>query len=245
MRHVGINPIVVHGGGPQIDELLNRLKIDFHFVEGQRFTDESIMEVVEMVLCGRVGKDIVSRITRAGSMAVGLSGKDSGLIRAVRKRLAKPKGKSDGREDETLDIGLVGEPTAINVGLLNHLNQGGFIPIIAPIGVDESGTAYNINADSVAGAVAAALSAKKLILLTDIAGVLNGQGELLERVNEAQISDLKKNGAITGGMLPKIDCCLAALRGGCANATIIDGRTPHALLLELFTDRGCGTAVFL
>ncbi|MDR2301052.1 MAG: acetylglutamate kinase [Deltaproteobacteria bacterium] len=273
LRHVGVNPVVVHGGGPQIDELLNRLKIDFHFVEGQRFTDESIMEVVEMVLCGRVGKDIVSRITRAGSMAVGLSGKDSGLIRAVRKRLPKTKDRSEGRGEEApgagpgagltsgpvpgpevsagvnsdggLDIGLVGEPTAINVSLLNHLTRGGFIPIIAPIGVDDNGTAYNINADAVAGAVAVALAAKKLILLTDVEGVLNAGGELIERLSEGQINDLKKSGDISGGMIPKLDCALAALKGGCSGASIIDGRVPHALLLELFTDKGCGTEVYL
>ncbi|MDR2367583.1 MAG: acetylglutamate kinase [Deltaproteobacteria bacterium] len=245
MRFVGINPVVVHGGGPQIDELLNRLKIDFHFVEGQRFTDEATMEVVEMVLCGRVGKDIVSRVTRAGSMAVGLSGKDSGLIRAVRKRLPKGKGPEGEHLDETVDIGLVGEPTSINVSLLNHLTAGGFIPIIAPIGVDENGTTYNINADAVAAAVAVALSASKLILLTDVTGVLDASGALIERLGEAQIAELRRAGAITGGMLPKLDCCLTALKGGCKTSSIIDGRVPHALLLELFTDKGCGTEIFL
>ncbi|MDR0620784.1 MAG: acetylglutamate kinase [Deltaproteobacteria bacterium] len=247
LRFVGVNPVVIHGGGPQIDELLNRLKIDFRFVEGQRFTDEATMEVVEMVLCGRVGKDIVSRVTRAGSLAVGLSGKDAGLIRAVRKRLPKTPASpgEDPSSEEIIDIGLVGQPTSINVALLNHLTAGGFIPIIAPIGVDDNGTTYNINADSVAGAVAVALAAKKMILLTDVTGVLDKEGTLLERLSESQILELKRSGAITGGMLPKLDCCLTALKGGCGTSSIIDGRVPHALLLELFTDRGCGTEVTL
>lgn len=249
LRFVGINPVVVHGGGPQIDELLNRLKIDFHFVDGQRFTDEATMDVVEMVLCGRVGKDIVSRITRAGGLAVGLSGKDSGLIRAVRKRLPKANPQQDNLQEhssqELVDIGLVGEPSLINVTLLNHLTVGGFIPVIAPIGVDDSGTTYNINADSVAAAVAVALSASRLILLTDVTGVLDKAGSLLERLTEAQIIELKRSGVISGGMMPKLDCCLTAVKGGCKTASIIDGRVPHALLLELFTDHGCGTEIVL
>ncbi|MDR1051036.1 MAG: acetylglutamate kinase [Deltaproteobacteria bacterium] len=241
LRFVGINPVVVHGGGPQIDEILNRLNIKFHFVEGQRYTDEAVMKVVEMVLCGRVGKDIVGRITRAGSQAVGLSGKDAGLIRAVRKRLSRQS--ESGEDQEQVDIGLVGEPTGINVGLLNHLTDGGFIPVIAPVGVDDNGVTYNINADSVAAAVAVALSASRLILLTDIKGVLDLDGQLLERLTEARIKELKKAGGVTGGMIPKLDCCLSAIRGGCRSASIIDGRVPHALLLELFTDSGCGTEI--
>ncbi|MDR1676873.1 MAG: acetylglutamate kinase [Deltaproteobacteria bacterium] len=243
LRFVGLNPVVVHGGGPQIDELLNRLKIDFHFVDGQRFTDEATMEVVEMVLCGRVGKDIVSRMTRAGGLAVGLSGKDSNLIRAVRKRLAKKQPQDI--SEELVDIGLVGEPVSINTALLDHLTSGGFIPVIAPIGVDENGTTYNINADTVASAVAVALSAARLILLTDVAGVLDKEGRLIERLTESQVQELKRNGGISGGMVPKLDCCLSAVRGGCKSTSIIDGRVPHALLLELFTDNGCGTEIVL
>ncbi|MDR2442030.1 MAG: acetylglutamate kinase [Deltaproteobacteria bacterium] len=244
LRFVGFNPVVVHGGGPQIDELLKKLKIDFHFVEGQRFTDEATMDVVEMVLCGKIGKDIVSRITRAGGGAIGLSGKDAGLIKAVRKRLTKKGPKTD-LPPEIIDIGLVGEPAKINVDLIKHLTSGGFIPVIAPIGIDDQGVTYNINADSVASAVAVALSAARLILLTDVPGVLDPSGVLFERLSESQISDLKRSGGITGGMLPKLDCCLAALKGGCKNASIIDGRVPHSLLLEIFTDQGCGTEISL
>jgi acetylglutamate kinase len=241
LRFVGINPVVVHGGGPQIDEVLNQLNIKFHFVQGQRFTDEATMKVVEMVLCGRVGKDIVGRITQAGGQAVGLSGKDAGLIKAVRKRLSRVTDSESSPEE--VDIGLVGEPTGINVNLLNHLTNGGFIPVIAPVGVDDKGTTYNINADSVAAAVAVALSAAKLLLLTDIQGVMNLEGQLIERLTEAQINELKRAGGITGGMIPKLDCCLTAIKGGCRSASIIDGRVPHALLLELLTDSGCGTEV--
>jgi acetylglutamate kinase len=241
LRFVGINPVVVHGGGPQIDELLNRLKIDFRFIDGQRVTDEATMDVVEMVLCGRLGKDIVGRITRAGGQAVGLSGKDAGLIRAVRKRL--PKAREENSPPEMIDIGLVGQPSSVNVGLLNHLTAGGFIPVIAPVGVDEAGVTYNINADTVASAVAVALSASKLILLTDVPGVLGDDGALIERLGESQMAELRRRGAISGGMLPKLDCCLSAIKGGCRVASIIDGRVPHALLLELFTDHGCGTEV--
>ena len=172
LRLVGLSPVVVHGGGPQIDELLERLKIKYHFVEGQRFTDEATMDVVEMVLCGRVGKDIVSRITRAGGGAIGLSGKDAGLIKAARKRLTK-SGPGGEVPPEIIDIGLVGEPTKINVDLIRHLSGGGFIPVIAPVGVDEAGVTYNINADTVAAAVAVALQAARLILLTDVPGVLD------------------------------------------------------------------------
>ena len=243
LRLVGLNPVVVHGGGPQIDALLERLKIEYRFVEGQRFTDEATMDVVEMVLCGRVGKDVVSRIARAGGQAIGLSGKDAGLIKAVRKRLTKT-GEAD-LPPEIIDIGLVGEPTKINVDLIGHLAGGGFIPVIAPVGVDEAGVTYNINADTVAAAVAVALSAARLILLTDVPGVLDAEGKLIERLSESKIAEMRKAGTITGGMLPKLECCLSAIKGGCKSAAIIDGRVPHALLLELFTDQGCGTEVVL
>jgi acetylglutamate kinase len=244
LRLVGLNPVVVHGGGPQIDELLGRLDIKFHFVEGQRFTDAATMDVVEMVLCGRVGKDIVGRIVRAGGAAIGLSGKDAGLVKAVRKRLTK-SGLAEDLPPEIIDIGLVGEPTRINVDLIRHLSGGGFIPVIAPVGVDDAGVTYNINADTVAAAVAVALSAARLILLTDVPGVLDEAGALVERLTDQRIAEMRRAGTISGGMLPKLDCCLSAIRGGCKSAAIIDGRTPHALLLELFTDHGCGTEVVL
>jgi acetylglutamate kinase len=244
LRFVGFNPVVVHGGGPQIDELLNKLKIDFHFIEGQRFTDEATMNVVEMVLCGRVGKDIVSRITRVGGLAVGLSGKDANLIKAARKRLSKKQASMD-LPQETIDIGLVGEPTVINVNLIRHLTSGGFIPVIAPVGVDENGVTYNINSDTVAASVAVALGAARLILLTDVPGVLGTDGQLIERLTENSVNQMKRAGTVSGGMLPKLDCCLTAIRGGTKSASIIDGRTSHALLLEIFTDKGCGTEIVL
>ncbi|MDR1545644.1 MAG: acetylglutamate kinase [Deltaproteobacteria bacterium] len=244
LRLVGFKPVVVHGGGPQIDALLKRLNIDFRFVEGQRFTDEVTMEAVEMVLSGRVGQDIVSRITRAGAGAVGLTGKDAGLIKAARKRLSRPSLEADA-PDEIVDIGLVGEPVAINVELIRHLSAGGFVPVISPVGADEAGTTYNINADAVAAAVAASLSAARLILLTDVTGVLDHEGRLIERLAEAQLNELKRAGHVTGGMLPKLDCCLTAVKGGCRAASIVDGREPHAVLLELFTDKGSGTEVTL
>ncbi|MDR2456398.1 MAG: acetylglutamate kinase, partial [Deltaproteobacteria bacterium] len=215
--------------------------IDFRFVEGQRFTDEATMDVVEMVLSGRVGKDVVSRISKAGGQAIGLSGKDASLIKAARKRLTKT-GEAD-LPPEIIDIGLVGEPVKINVDLIRHLTDGGFIPVIAPVGADEAGVTYNINADTVAAAVAIALKAARLILLTDVPGVIDEDGKLIERLGEAKIAEMKRAGTITGGMLPKLDCCLSALKGGCKSAAIIDGRVPHALLLELFTDQGCGTEV--
>jgi acetylglutamate kinase len=243
LRFVGFKPIVVHGGGPQIDELLKRLKIDFHFIEGQRFTDEATMDVVEMVLCGRVGKDIVSRITRAGGQALGLSGKDASLIKAKKKRLTKSSTKN--LPPEIIDIGLVGEPVSINVELLHHLTYGVFIPVISPVGADEEGQTYNINADTVAQAVATALSAARLILLTDVPGVLGRDKKLIEKLGETELSHLKAEGQITGGMLPKLEACLKALKNGCSAAAIVDGRVPHALLLEIFTDHGCGTEVTL
>jgi acetylglutamate kinase len=242
LRFVGFNPVVVHGGGPQIDELLNRLKIEFRFVEGQRFTDEATMDVVEMVLCGRVGKDIVNRITRAGGGAIGLSGKDAGLIKAVRKRLTRSALNVE-MPEEIIDMGLVGEPVSINVAVLTHLTSGGFIPVIAPVGVDDAGITYNINADTVAAAVAVAMKAARLILLTDVPGVLDSDNNVIERLGEPQVAELKRTGAISGGMLPKLDCCLSAIRGGCKSTSIIDGRVPHSVLLELFTDKGCGTEI--
>jgi acetylglutamate kinase len=242
LRFVGFNPVVVHGGGPQIDELLKRLKIEFRFVEGQRFTDQATMDVVEMVLCGRVGKDIVNRINRAGGGAIGLSGKDAGLIKAVRKRLTRASVNVD-LPPEIVDMGQVGEPSAINVSVLTHLTSGGFIPVIAPVGVDDSGVTYNINADTVAAAVAVAMKAARLILLTDVPGVLDGNNTVIERLGETQVAELKRSGVISGGMLPKLDCCISAIRGGCKSTSIIDGRVPHSLLLELFTDKGCGTEI--
>ena len=241
LKYVGFNPVVVHGGGPQINELLGRLDIKSHFVEGQRFTDQATMDVVEMVLSGKVGKEIVSLINSVGGQALGLSGKDAQIIRAKRKQLTR-EAKGD-LPPEIIDIGLVGEPTYINAEFLNYLSSSDVIPVIAPVGVGKNGETFNINADAVAGAVAGALKAEKLMLLTDVEGVLDQDKKLIPQIKIADIQTLKHAGTISGGMIPKLDCCEKAVNAGCAGAYILDGRRSHALLLELFTDEGCGTEV--
>lgn len=241
LKYVGLNPVVVHGGGPQINELLGRLEIKSHFVEGQRFTDQATMDVVEMVLSGKVGKEIVSLINSVGGQAIGLSGKDAQIIKARRKTLTRPA--ADSLPPEILDIGLVGEPTFINTGFLKHLLASDVIPVIAPVGVGRRGETFNINADTVAGAVASALRAEKLILLTDVEGVLDQNKELIPTIKLSEIDSLRAAGTVSGGMIPKLDCCRKAVTEGCAGAYIVDGRRPHALILELFTDQGCGTEV--
>lgn len=241
LKYVGFNPIVVHGGGPQINELLSRLNIKSHFVEGQRFTDQATMEVVEMVLSGRIGKEIVSLINSLGGRAVGLSGKDAQVIKARRKTLCRQT-EAD-LPPEILDIGLVGEPTIINTEFLNYLAASDVIPVISPVGVGKNGETFNINADSVAGAVAGALGAEKLMLLTDVEGVLDKDKRLIPRIRTTEIEALKTTGVISGGMIPKLDCCAQAVGRGCRGAYILDGRRSHAILLELFTDEGCGTEV--
>lgn len=241
LKYVGFNPIVVHGGGPQINDLLSRLNIQSHFVEGQRFTDQATMEVVEMVLSGRIGKEIVSLINSFGGRAVGLSGKDAQVIKAKRKTLTRQV-EAD-LPPEILDIGLVGEPTVINTEFLNYLCASDVIPVISPVGVGRQGETFNINADTVAGAVAGALKAEKVMLLTDVEGVLDQAKKLIPQIKIAEIEDLKASGVITGGMIPKLDCCVKAVNDGCLGAYILDGRRSHAILLELFTDEGCGTEV--
>lgn len=241
LKYVGFNPVVVHGGGPQINDLLGRLDIKSHFVEGQRFTDQATMDVVEMVLSGKVGKEIVSLINSVGGRAVGLSGKDAQVIKAKRKHLTR-KGQGD-LPPEIIDIGLVGEPTKINTEFLTYLCASDVIPVIAPVGVGRGGETFNINADTVAGAVAGAMKAEKLMLLTDVAGVLDKNKELMAQIKLEEIDGLKIDGTISGGMIPKLDCCAKAVKDGCAGAYILDGRRSHALLLELFTDEGCGTEV--
>lgn len=241
LKYVGFKPVVVHGGGPQINELLGRLDIKSHFVEGQRFTDQATMDVVEMVLSGKVGKEIVSLINSVGGRAVGLSGKDAQVIKARRKHLTR---KGDGAlPPEIIDIGLVGEPTRINAEFLTYLCASDVIPVIAPVGVGCNGETFNINADAVAGAVAGAMKAEKLMLLTDVEGVLDKAKNLIARIKPSEIAGLKADGTISGGMIPKLDCCVKAVNEGCAGAYILDGRRSHALLLELFTDEGCGTEV--
>ncbi|MFH1092228.1 MAG: acetylglutamate kinase [Pseudomonadota bacterium] len=240
LKYVGINPVVVHGGGPQIGRFLKRLNIESTFVQGMRVTDGETMDVVEMVLVGKVNKEIVGLINQHGGRAVGLSGKDGGLIRARKMKVVRQEGDMP---PEIIDIGLVGEVEAIDQGLLQVMNRDNFIPVLAPVGVGADGETYNINADLVAGHVAAALKAEKLILLTDVEGVLDKKGELISSIRLSQIEEFKEKGIITGGMLPKLDCCLQAVSGGVKKAHIIDGRKPHAVLLEVFTDQGIGTQV--
>ena len=241
MKAVGINPVVVHGGGPQIADLLKRLNIESRFVEGMRVTDGQTMDVVEMVLGGQVNKDIVNLINSHGGSAIGLTGKDARLIRA--RKLKVTHQGADMQQPEIIDIGQVGEVESVNTDLLHMLVKGDFIPVIAPIGVGPKGESYNINADLVAGKVAEALHAEKLILLTNIAGLMDKQGNILTGLNTAQVDDLIADGTIYGGMLPKIRCALDAVQGGVNSAHIIDGRVPNAVLLDIFTDSGVGTLI--
>ena len=239
MKLVGMNPVVVHGGGPQIGELLDKLNIDSHFVNGMRVTDTATMNVVEMVLGGSVNKDIVNLINQNGGKAIGLTGKDGKLIQA--KQLKVTHQSPEMLAPEIIDIGHVGEVSAINTDVLDMLRNSDFIPVIAPIGVDSKGNSYNINADLVAGKVAEVLKAEKLMLLTNTAGLLDKKGNLLTGLSTAQVDDLIADGTIYGGMLPKIACALDAVKGGVKRAHIIDGRVNHATLLEIFTDQGVGT----
>ncbi|MEX0431256.1 acetylglutamate kinase [Spiribacter insolitus] len=241
MKLVGINPVVVHGGGPQIGTVLERIGKETEFVQGMRVTDSETMDVVEMVLGGLVNKEIVSLINTHGGRAVGLSGKDGGLIRARRLTLTGT-GPAE-KAPEIIDIGHVGEVTGIDPSLMSLLDGADFIPVVAPIGVDEAGISYNINADLVAGHLAQTLRAEKLILMTNTAGILDDSGGLLTGLDAERVAQLIDDGTIHGGMLPKVDCALQAVRNGVGAATIIDGRVPHAVLLELFTDSGVGTLI--
>lgn len=241
LKTLGINPIVVHGGGPQIGDLLKRLNIESHFINGMRVTDTATMDVVEMVLGGSVNKSIVNLINQAGGKAMGVTGKDGQLITA--KHLAMSKLNPDTQKSELIDLGHVGEVTKINVKVLDTLIHGGFIPVIAPIGVDENGQSYNINADLVAGKVAEALKAEKLMLLTNIPGLLDKEGNLLTGLSAQRVQELIDDGTIYGGMLPKIQCALDAVAAGVQTSHIIDGRVPHAVLLEIFSDEGVGTLI--
>jgi acetylglutamate kinase len=243
MKYIGINPVVVHGGGPQIGSFLKKLGKSSKFIQGMRVTDEETMDIVEMVLVGKVNKEIVGLINRHGGMAVGLSGKDGNLIRAEKYYLSAEKVKDT--PSEIIDIGLVGKVTEINAELILSMTADGVIPVIAPTGVGAQGETYNINADLVAGAVAAALKAEKLILLTDVPGVLNRQGELIHTMDERATRAMIEEGTIEGGMFPKVKCCLKALNGGVKKAHIVDGRLKHTILLEMFTDQGIGTEIVL
>jgi len=241
MKYVGINPVVVHGGGPQISSFLKRLDIQSSYVHGMRVTDGETMDVVEMVLGGKVNKEIVGLINRSGGKAVGLSGRDGGMIQA--RKMKKMVRKSDDAPPELIDLGRVGEVTKVDPAILTTLKSENFIPVIAPVGVGEDGQSYNINADLVAGAIAGKLQATKLILLTDVEGVLDANGKLIPSLTGAQAKELIDSGGVSGGMIPKLACCLDALDAGAGKAHIIDGRVEHALLLEMFTDQGVGTQI--
>jgi len=241
MKLVGINPVVVHGGGPQIGKLLEKIGKQSRFVDGMRVTDSETMDVVEMVLGGLVNKEIVSLIHRHGGQAVGLTGKDGDLIRARKMTLNRPA--AEDQPSEIIDLGHVGEVASIDAGVVNLLVEGGFIPVIAPIGVGDDGFSYNINADLVAGKMAEVLGAEKLMLLTNTKGLLDKNGDLLSRLSVSQVDELTRDGTIHGGMLPKIQCALDAVQSGVKASHIVDGRVEHAVLLELFTDEGVGTLI--
>ncbi len=238
LKLVGMNPVIVHGGGPQIVKLLERVGKQSEFVQGMRVTDEETLDVVEMVLGGLVNQEIVSLINKHGGKAVGLNGKDAGFIRAKKMMI-----QSKDNADQWLDIGHVGEVVSIDPTLISLLYSRDFIPVIAPIGVGEAGEAYNINADPVAGKLAATLAAEKFMLLTNVSGVLDRSGQLLTGLTSAKVDALIADGTITGGMLPKVQTCLDAVRNGVKTAHIIDGRVEHAVLLEVLTDRGVGTLI--
>ncbi len=241
LKHIGIHPVVVHGGGPQIANMLDRLKIHSEFVDGLRVTDQAAVEIVEMVLSGSINKQIVSAITRAGGTAIGLSGKDGNLIEA--RKLRRTKRDPDSNIEKILDLGFVGEPVSVSPEILEDLCESDIIPVIAPIGVGENGETYNINADTAAGAVAAALSACKLLMLTDVEGLLDPDGKLISSVTTDEARRLIAEGVITGGMIPKIETCIDALSYDVEAAHILDGRIPHILLVEIFTKHGAGTMV--
>jgi acetylglutamate kinase len=241
LKYIGLNPVVVHGGGPQIGEMLTKMGKKSQFIEGMRVTDRETMDIVEMVLVGKVNKEIVSLINQQGGKAIGLSGKDAHLIMAKKLKLTTRRGKSE--KPERIDIGMVGEVKAINPGVIEALEKENFIPVIAPIGVGEAGETYNINADLVAGKVAGALKAEKFILLTDVEGVMDEGRRLIPTLDTNQAKRFITQKVISSGMIPKVNCCLDALEEGVAKTHIIDGRVEHAILLEIFTDVGIGTQI--
>ena len=241
LKQLGINPVVVHGGGPQIGEMLERLKIQSSFVDGLRVTDSATVEIVEMVLAGSINKQVVSAINRAGGCAVGLSGKDADLIQA--RPLQRRRRDPDSQIEKVLDLGFVGDPEKVNPAILEKFAQAEIIPVIAPIGLGDGGETYNINADTVAGAVAVALGAAKLIVMTDVVGLLDQSGVLVPRLSLAQARAMLLDGTIDGGMIPKVETCVATVKGATEAAHILDGRVAHVLLLEIFTAHGVGTMI--
>lgn len=241
LRQVGVNPVVVHGGGPQIGRMLERLKIQSRFIDGLRVTDRETVGVVEMVLAGTINKEIVSAINSQGGFAVGLSGKDGNLIRA--DKIRRTRRDPDSNIEKVLDLGLVGEPTEINPHILAFFKESDITPVIAPIGTGPGGETLNINADAVAGAIASAVGAARLVMLTDVAGVMDAEGNLIPEMTVKEARARVGDGTVLGGMIPKIETCLLAIEKGVEGAVIIDGRVPHALLLELFTEHGAGTMI--
>ncbi|MFM5885866.1 MAG: acetylglutamate kinase, partial [Novosphingobium sp.] len=241
MKAVGINPVVVHGGGPQIGAMLKKLGVESRFVDGLRVTDKATADIAEMVLSGAINKELVSWIARAGGKAIGISGKDGGLVTAGKvRRTTRDPGSNI---EQVVDLGFVGEPETVDTAIIETACAAGMIPVIAPIAAGSDGATYNINADTMAGAIAAALGAARLFLLTDVAGVLDQDGKLLTDLNPADIAALQAQGTISGGMIPKLETCIHAVEAGCEAAVVLDGRVPHAMLLEFFTSRGAGTLI--
>jgi len=241
MKHIGINPVIVHGGGPQINQFLKKMNVQSSYIQGMRVTDGDTMDVVEMVLVGKVNKEIVGLINLHGGKAVGLSGRDGDLVKAKKMKIYKEL--VENAPPELLDLGQVGQVTEVNVEILETLDSQHFIPVIAPVGVGAQGESYNINADLVAGAIASQLKAHKLILLTDVAGVKDGEGNLISSLACGELDGKIKAGVITGGMIPKVNCCREAVAAGVGKAHIVDGRVEHAILLEIFTQAGIGTEI--
>jgi acetylglutamate kinase len=241
LKQSGLKPVIVHGGGPQIGSMLERLGIKTKFESGIRITDESTLEVVEMVLAGRINKNIASKINSAGGKAVGISGKDGSMI--IAEKLTNRKSDNESNIEKIIDLGYVGFPKKINNGIIETLINNDFIPIIAPLGIGVDGKTYNINADTAAGAIASSLKSKRLLILTDVEGVLDSEKNLVEEINEEKIKEMIDSGEVSGGMIPKLNTCLDSTSNGVEAAVIVDGRVKHAVLLELFTDHGAGTLV--
>ena len=241
LKAVGINPVVVHGGGPQIGAMLKKLGVESTVIDGLRVTDKATAEVAEMVLSGAINKELVGWLSQAGGKALGLSGKDGGMVTAT--KVSRTRKDPDSQIEQAIDLGYVGEPSKIDTSVLETITAAGMIPVIAPIGAGEDGQTYNINADTMAGAIAAALGAARLFLLTDVPGVIDKEGNLLTDLRPADIARLEQDGTISGGMIPKLQTCVQAVEAGCDAAVVLDGRVPHAMLLEFFTSKGAGTLV--
>jgi acetylglutamate kinase len=240
LQQVGTKPVVVHGGGPQIEQMLKKLNIKTGFVDGLRVTDKNTVKIVEMVLSGAINKSIVAAIMSAGAKAVGISGKDGGLIKAEK---IKSRRDPESAIEKVVDLGFVGKPSNIDNKVLDALMQGGLIPVVAPLGLGEDGQTYNINADTVAGAISSSLGARRMLMLTDVPGVLEKDGSLIKELSSKQAKRLIKKGIVTSGMIPKVETCIEAVENGTDAAVILDGRAPHAVLMELFTEHGGGTLI--